>query len=53
MADRANEIRYLREKANQFRGLAQTSEGEVALKLLDIAEEIGALADALEKGSAH
>jgi hypothetical protein len=50
MANRASEIRYLREKAGQFRELAQTYKGEVSSKLLEIAEELDARADALEKG---
>ena len=50
MAYRASEIRYLREKARQFRELAQIYKGEVSSKLLEIAEELDARADALEKG---
>jgi hypothetical protein len=49
MADRASEIRYVREKANQFRVLAKTYEGQVSLMLLQIAEELGVRADALER----
>jgi hypothetical protein len=50
MEDRAHEIRSLREKTNHFRQLAETYEGKVSLKLLEIAVELGARADALEKG---
>lgn len=50
MANQASEIRYFREKARQFGELAQTYKGEVASKLLEIAEELDARADVLEKG---
>ena len=49
MADRKAEIRYLREKAQQFRELARTRETEIAPKLNEIARELDDRADALEK----
>lgn len=50
MADRADEIRYLRQKALQFRELAGTYETEISPLLREIAEELELRADALEKG---
>lgn len=50
MANRREEIRYLREKARQFRELAQTYKTEISPKLLDIAIELEKRADALEDG---
>ena len=50
MADRAAEIRYLREKARQFRELAGTYNTEISPRLFDIARELEQRADALEKG---
>ena len=51
MVDRASEIRYLREKARQFRVLAKTYDSDVSPKLLEIARELDARADALESGA--
>ena len=51
MVDRVSEIRYLREKAQQFRVLARTYDNEVSPKLLEIARELDARADALESGA--
>jgi hypothetical protein len=51
MVDRVSEIRYLREKAQQFRVLAQTYDNEIAPKLLEIAKELDARANALERGA--
>jgi hypothetical protein len=51
MVDRVSEIRYLREKAQQFRVLAKTYDNEVAPKLLEIARELDSRADALESGA--
>jgi hypothetical protein len=48
-AGRADEIRYLREKASQFRQLAKTYKTEVSAKLNEIAQDLEARADALEK----
>ncbi len=49
MADRKVEIRYLREKAQQFRELAGTYRTEISPKLNEIARELDDRADALEK----
>ena len=49
MVDRVGEIRYLREKAQQFRVLAKTYDNDVSPKLLEIARELDARADALER----
>ena len=51
MVDRVGEIRYLREKAQQFRVLAKTYDNDVSPKLLEIARELDARADALESGA--
>jgi hypothetical protein len=51
MVDRLGEIRYLREKAQQFRVLAKTYDHEVSPKLLEIAKELDARANALESGA--
>jgi len=51
MVDRVGEIRYLREKAQQFRVLAKTYDNDVSPKLLEIARELDARADALERGA--
>ena len=51
MVDRVSEIRYLREKAKQFRVLAKTYDNEVSPKLLEVARELDARADALERGA--
>jgi len=51
MVDRSSEITYLREKAQQFRVLAKTYGSEVSPSLLEIARELDARADALEKGA--
>jgi hypothetical protein len=50
MADRANEIRYLRQKAQQFRELAAAYDTAISPLLLEIAEELEQRADALERG---
>lgn len=49
MADRKAEIRYLREKAQQFRMLARTYRTEISPKLNEIARDLDERADALEK----
>jgi hypothetical protein len=49
MADRKAEIRYLREKAQQFRELARTHQTEISPKLKEIARELDDRADTLEK----
>jgi len=49
MADRADEIRYLRQKARQFRELAGAYQTEISPLLLEIAMELELRADALEK----
>ncbi len=51
MADRADEIRYLRQKAQQFRELAAAYETEISPLLVDIATELEQRADALEKAT--
>lgn len=51
MVDRVGEIRYLREKAQQFRVLAATYDNDVSPKLLEIAKELEARANALESGA--
>jgi len=50
MADRADEIRYLRQKARQFRELASAYETEISPLLLEIAEALELRAEALERG---
>jgi hypothetical protein len=50
-ADRSDEARYLRQKAKQFRELARTYKTEISGKLLEIAQDLEARADHLEKGS--
>ncbi len=49
MADRTDEIRYLRQKARQFRELAATYDTEISPLLLEIAIELELRADALER----
>ena len=51
MVDRVAEISYLREKAQQFRVLAKTYNSEVSPKLIEIAKELDARANALESGA--
>ena len=51
MVDRVSEIRYLREKAQQFRVLATTYNSEISPRLLEIARELEARADTLESGA--
>ena len=51
MADRHEEIRYLRDKAKQFRDIATAHKTEISPKLIEIAEELEARADALERGA--
>lgn len=51
MADRADEIRYLRQKAQQFRELAAAYETEISPLLLDIAMELELRAEAVEKAT--
>lgn len=48
MADRADEIRYLRQKARQFRELAGTYQTELSPRLIEIAAELELRAQALE-----
>ncbi len=48
MKDRSSEIRYLRDKARQFRELANTHKSELSSQLLAIAEEFERRADQLE-----
>ena len=49
MTDRAEEIRYLRRKARQFRELAGKYQTEISPKLYEIAVELEQRADALER----
>jgi hypothetical protein len=49
-ADRSDEARYLRQKAKQFRELAKTYKTEISGKLLEIAQDLEARAENLEKG---
>jgi hypothetical protein len=49
MPDRAEEIRYLRDKAKQFRELAMTYRTEISGKLMEIADDLDARANHLEK----
>jgi hypothetical protein len=49
MPDRADEIRYLRRKAQQFRELARHYPTEISPKLYEIAVELELRADELEK----
>jgi hypothetical protein len=48
---RTDEIRYLREKANQFRELARTYRNDISAKLIEIASDLENRAKALESGS--
>jgi hypothetical protein len=50
-AGRADEIRYLREKAKQFRELARTYRNDISTKLIEIAHDLEHRAEALERGS--
>jgi hypothetical protein len=49
MADRSEEIRYLRQKARQFRELAAAYETGISPLLLEIAVELELRAEALER----
>ena len=49
MTDRAEEIRYLRRKARQFRELAGKYQTEISPKLYEIAVELEQRADELER----
>jgi hypothetical protein len=49
MAQRADETRYLRRKAQQFRKLARQYWTEISPKLLEIALELEQRADQLEQ----
>lgn len=49
-ADRSDEARYLRQKAQQFRELAKTYKTEISGKLLEIAQDLETRAQDLEKG---
>ena len=49
MADRTDEVRYLRLKARQFRALAASYDTEISRLLLEIAVELELRADALER----
>ena len=51
MANRDEEIRYLRDKAMQFRTLARTYKTEISPQLVKIAEELESRADKLERHS--
>jgi hypothetical protein len=46
---RAEEIRYLREKAQQFRELAKTYKSDISMKLMEIAQDLDGRADLLER----
>ena len=50
MVDRQDEVRYLRDKAQQFRSLATTYKTEISSKLLEIAADLESRADSLEQG---
>jgi hypothetical protein len=50
-ADRADEARYLRQKAKQFRELAKTYKTEISGKLLEIAQDLETRAEHLDKGA--
>jgi hypothetical protein len=50
MGDRADEIRYLRQKAQQFRELARAYLTEISPLLLEIATELELRAAAVENG---
>jgi hypothetical protein len=49
MADRSEEIRYLRRKAQQFRELARQYPTDISPKLYEIAIELELRADELEQ----
>jgi hypothetical protein len=49
MHDSSEEVRYLREKAKQFRELAATFKTEMSKKLVQIAADFEARAAELEK----
>jgi len=49
MANRAEEIGYLRQKARQFRELASIYQTEISPQLLEIALELEQRADELEE----
>ncbi len=49
MADRSEEIRYLRKKARQFRELAAAYDTDLSPRLLEIAIELELRAQALEE----
>jgi hypothetical protein len=48
-AGRTDEIRYLREKAKQFRELARTYRNDISAKLVEIACDLEDRAEALER----
>ena len=48
-AERSDEARYLREKAKQFRQLAETYKTEISGKLIEIAKDLEARAAEIEK----
>lgn len=50
MPNREDEIRYLRQKARQFRELASTYPTAISPKLVAIADELEMRATALEDG---
>ena len=50
-ADHSDEARYLRQKAKQFRELAKTYKTEISGKLLEIARDLEARAENLDKGA--
>ena len=49
MTNRSEDIRYLREKAKQFRELANIYKTEISEKLREIANDLDARATELEK----
>lgn len=49
MVDWAREVRYLRQKAQQFRELATEYETVISKALMDIAEELDRRADEIEQ----
>jgi hypothetical protein len=53
MADRTDEIRYLRRKAQQFRELARQYPTDISPKLFEIAMELELRADELERDNKH
>lgn len=52
MADWAREVRYLRQKAQQFRDIATEYDTVISKALMDIAEELDRKADEIEQRNA-